>query len=148
MLRSISVSYVFNSGTLNINYPTCTASAVTGEGVSNATVPFGRVSAEDIVNGSTTMQKTFSIELSNCKYVKNLNVTLDSTNIGTTDKTLLSNTLTSSAASGIGVMIEGRRTHSAPATGHCSSPETVLQFINLPIHLIIPTAILEIVPKQ
>ncbi|EDZ3553615.1 fimbrial protein [Salmonella enterica] len=130
-----SVSYVFNSGTLNINYPTCTASAVTGEGVSNATVPFGRVSAEDIVNGSTTMQKTFSIELSNCKYVKNLNVTLDSTNIGTTDKTLLSNTLTSSAASGIGVMIEGEKNPLSTSDWTLLKPRdstSVYKFTNTP----------------
>lgn len=127
------VKYVFSDGTLNINYPTCTASAVTGDGVKNATVPFGNLAAKDIINGIAA--KKFSIQLSNCKYVKNLNVALSSTSVGKSDKTLLSNTLSSSAASGIGVMIEGEKNPLSASDWKLLKPNdstSIYQFTNAP----------------
>ena len=42
------LDYVISRGSITIHYPTCTATAVTGEGVSGSTVPFGGRNAEEL----------------------------------------------------------------------------------------------------
>lgn len=130
---SYSVNYTISPNDLRINYPTCQANAVTGDGVTNSTVPFGEYSAKDIPENNIT--RKFSIKLSNCAYVKELNVTLSSTAVGEQDKTLLGNTLTSSAASGIGVMIEGEKNPNSPADWTLLNPNissSIYSFTNSP----------------
>lgn len=130
---SYSVNYTISPNDLRINYPTCQANAVTGDGVTNSTVPFGEYSAKDIPANNIT--RKFSIKLSNCAYVKELNVTLSSTAVGEQDKTLLGNTLTSSAANGIGVMIEGEENPNSPADWTLLNPNissSIYSFTNSP----------------
>ncbi|CAM4280587.1 hypothetical protein BZK40_16900 [Citrobacter portucalensis] len=101
------LDYVISPGSITIHYPTCTATAVTGEGVSGSTVPFGSRNAEELKGDGVT--KDFSIKLSNCTYIKNVEVKLGSTITGSSDNALLGNTLTSGAASGIGVTVAGEK---------------------------------------
>ncbi|EAB9750842.1 hypothetical protein DTV46_17520 [Salmonella enterica subsp. salamae] len=62
-------------------------------------------------NSALSTELPFQINLADCSYIKNIEVKLASTAIGS-DNTLLSNTLTgSSAASGISVQIQGIQTN-------------------------------------
>ncbi|EAA3660745.1 fimbrial-like adhesin [Salmonella enterica subsp. enterica serovar Stanleyville] len=99
------LDYILNAKPLTVYYPTCTASAVTGDGVSGSTVPFGQHNVNELKGNGIT--KDFSIKLSNCTYIKNVDVKLSSTKTSSTDKSLLSNTL--SGASGIGVTVAGEK---------------------------------------
>lgn len=130
---SYNVYYNISPNQLRINYPTCQASAVTGDGVTNSTVPFGEYNAKDIL--ANTITRKFSIKLSGCAYVKDLNVTLSSAAVGEQDKNLLGNTLTSSAAGGIGVMIEGEKNPNSPADWTLLNPNissSIYSFTNIP----------------
>lgn len=131
---SYSVYYDISPNDLRINYPTCQANAVTGDGVTNSTVPFGEYSAKDIPGNTIT--RKFSIKLSNCSYVKELNVTLSSAEVGEQDTTLLGNTLTGNdAAEGIGVMIEGEKNPNSPADWTLLNPNissSIYSFTNSP----------------
>ncbi|EAP1414800.1 fimbrial-like adhesin [Salmonella enterica] len=131
---SHNVYYDVAPNQLTINYPTCQANAVTGDGVTNSTVPFGEQNAEDI--SANTITRKFSIKLSNCAYVKELNVTLSSATVGGQDNTLLGNTLTGSeAAGGIGVMIEGEKNPNSPADWTLLKPNissSIYSFTNSP----------------
>ncbi|HAV0413842.1 TPA: fimbrial protein [Salmonella enterica] len=130
---SYNLYYDISPNQLTINYPTCQASAVTGDGVTNSTVPFGEYNAKDIP--TKTITRKFSIKLSSCVYVKDLNVTLSSAAVGKKDKTLLGNTLTNSAAGGIGVMIEGEKNPNSPADWTLLNPNissSIYSFTNIP----------------
>ncbi|EJW2001071.1 fimbrial protein [Salmonella enterica] len=107
-----------NSYYMNINitttsfngvWPTCTANTVTGTNVKNNTLDFGSYYPKQIIEGLDAVP--FQINLTNCDYIRNIEVKLTSGSVGA-DPTLLSNTLTgNTAASGIGVQIQGTQNY-------------------------------------
>lgn len=124
------LDYILNAKPLTVYYPTCTASAVTGEGVSGSTVPFGQHNANELKGDGIT--KDFSIKLSNCTYIKNVNVKLSATKTGSTDKSLLGNTL--SGAGGIGVSVAGEKNPLSASDWMTLMPNdstSVYQFTNM-----------------
>ncbi|EBK2700673.1 fimbrial protein [Salmonella enterica] len=102
-----SLDFVINFNPIPIHYPTCGSSTVTGASVSGSTVNLGEHKMEDIAAGLDPQK--FSIKLDNCMYVTDIDVALSSSTVGAANTTLLGNTLTSSAASGVGVLIEGEQ---------------------------------------
>ncbi|EAN4944318.1 hypothetical protein BVD23_02670 [Salmonella enterica] len=93
----------------NAVWPSCGVGTVSGTNVKGSTLDFGTVYEKEITAGLSAVP--FQINLSNCAYIKNIEVKLASTAIGK-DISLLSNTLTgNTAASGIGVQIEGVKTN-------------------------------------
>ncbi|ECJ3938182.1 fimbrial protein [Salmonella enterica] len=106
---SHKIYFDFDTTGFNAVWPSCTASTVSGTNVKGSTLDFGSYSRKEIMDGLGAVP--FQITLTDCSYIKNIEVKLASTAIGT-DNTLLSNTLTgSSAASGIGVQIQGVQTN-------------------------------------
>ena len=94
---------------LNAVWPTCSASTISGPNVKGSTLDFGALYPKAIMAGLSAVP--FQINLTDCTYVKNIEVKLTSTAIGK-DTSLLSNTLTgNTAASGIGVEIQGVQTN-------------------------------------
>ncbi|EMR5618107.1 fimbrial protein [Salmonella enterica] len=90
-------------------WPTCTANTVTGTNVKNNTLDFGSYYPKQIIEGLDAVP--FQINLTNCDYIRNIEVKLTSGSVGA-DPTLLSNTLTgNTAASGIGVQIQGTQNY-------------------------------------
>ncbi|HCC0887285.1 TPA: fimbrial protein [Salmonella enterica] len=106
---SHKIDFNFDTTGFNAVWPSCLANTVSGNNVNGSTLNFGAYSRKEIMDGLGAVP--FQINLTNCSYIKNIEVKLASNSIGT-DNTLLSNTLTdSSAASGIGVQIEGVQTN-------------------------------------
>lgn len=103
------IYFNFDTTGFNAVWPSCTASTVSGTNVKGSTLDFGSYNRKQITEGIEALP--FQINLADCSYIKNIEVKLASTAIGS-DNTLLSNTLTgSSAASGIGVQIQGVQTN-------------------------------------
>lgn len=106
---SHKIYFNFDTTGFNAVWPSCTASTVSGANVKGSTLDFGSYNRKQITEGVEPLP--FQINLADCSYIKNIEVKLASTAIGS-DNTLLSNTLTgSSAASGIGVQIQGVQTN-------------------------------------
>ncbi|EAN4944320.1 hypothetical protein BVD23_02680 [Salmonella enterica] len=104
-----SIDFNFDTTGFNAVWPSCSASTISGTNVKGSTLDFGAFYAKEIIAGLSAVP--FQINLSDCAYVKNIEVKLASTAIGK-DTSLLSNTLTgNTAASGIGVQIEGVKTN-------------------------------------
>ncbi|EJF4694680.1 fimbrial protein [Salmonella enterica] len=103
------IYFNFDTTGFNAVWPSCTASTVSGTNVKGSTLDFGSYNRKQITEGIEALP--FQINLADCSYIKNIEVKLASTAIGS-DNTLLSNTLTgSSAASGISVQIQGIQTN-------------------------------------
>ncbi|EPQ6908901.1 fimbrial protein [Citrobacter freundii] len=103
------IKFSYNTQGFNAVWPTCTASTISGDKVKNSTLNFGSYYPKQIMEGLNA--ETFKINLSNCSYIKNIEVKLTSTATGA-DQSLLTNTLTGgTAASGIGVEIQGMQTN-------------------------------------
>ncbi|ASG89513.1 fimbrial protein [Salmonella enterica subsp. salamae] len=99
------IKFSFDTSGFNAVWPSCTASTISGPNVKGSTLNFGSYYPKQIIDGLDAVP--FQINLSNCSYIKSIEVKLTSTAIGK-DTTLLSNTLTDdTAASGIGVLIQG-----------------------------------------
>lgn len=95
----------FDISAVTVAEPTCTTQPVaSGNSVSGSTVNLGSYSPNDIINGATAVP--FAINLGGCKGLRNINVTLASTNVAT-DATLLGNILTLNHATGVGLEIRG-----------------------------------------
>lgn len=104
-VRSYSLNVTYDISTVTVSEPTCiTQPSASGNSVNGTAVDLGRYSPKDIINGAKTVP--FSINISNCRGLRNINVTLTSTTLGK-DKTLLGNNLLMDAASGVGVAIHG-----------------------------------------
>ncbi|EDX9483257.1 fimbrial protein [Salmonella enterica] len=104
-----AIKFSFDTTGFNAVWPSCSASTVSGTNVKGSTLDFGAFYAKEIIAGLSAVP--FQINLSDCAYVKNIEVKLASTAIGK-DTSLLSNTLTgNTAASGIGVEIQGVQTN-------------------------------------
>ncbi|HCL5343745.1 TPA: fimbrial protein [Salmonella enterica] len=108
-LSNYKMKFNFPAIGLNAVWPTCSASTISGPNVKGSTLDFGAFYAKEIIAGLSAVP--FQINLSDCAYIKNIEVKLTSTAIGK-DTSLLSNTLTgNTAVSGIGVQIEGVQTN-------------------------------------
>lgn len=101
-----SIYFTLDLTGFNMTWPTCAANSVTSNGKKGYTVDLGSYYPNAIINNQTKTVP-FAINLMSCTYVNNIEIKLDSTNIGTQDKTLLSNGATDTPASGVGVRIEG-----------------------------------------
>ncbi|SQI42958.1 putative fimbrial-like adhesin protein [Leminorella richardii] len=103
---SKQVKFNITGNPMVVTFPTCTARSISGSSVTGTTVALGEHKASDIRNGLAAVP--FSLNLEGCSYVKNVQVKLVSSSVGTGDTTLLTNTKTGAdAAKGVGVMIEG-----------------------------------------
>ncbi|EEJ9247877.1 fimbrial-like adhesin [Salmonella enterica subsp. enterica serovar Muenchen] len=131
-----SLDFAINFSPIPIHYPTCSSSTVTGTSVSGSTVDLGKHPMEDIAAG--LQPQNFSIRLDGCIYVADIDVALSSSNTGAKDTTLLSNTLTSSAAGGVGVLIEGEQNPRSPEAWMTLKPNdstSVYKFTSSPINV-------------
>lgn len=103
----------FDLQNIKLTNPTCFTAAVTGTSVSGSTVKMGEYSSQQIKNGASPVP--FDISLQNCVRVRNIETKLVTGKVGTENKQLLGNTLTgSTAAKGVGVLIEGLVTSKNP----------------------------------
>lgn len=99
----------FSLASVTITNPTCFTTVLGGNSVVNGNeVQLGSYSPQSIKDGVADVP--FTIELQNCIRVTNIQVKLK-TNNSAKDATLLGNTLTgNTAASGVGVLIQGEQT--------------------------------------
>ena len=104
-IKSYYINVTFDISAVTVAEPTCTTQPVaSGNSMSGSTVNLGSYSPNDIINGATAVP--FAINLGGCKGLRNINVTLASTNVAT-DATLLGNILTLNHATGVGLEIRG-----------------------------------------
>ncbi len=101
-----SIKYILNLSGFNMTWPTCAANSVTSKGKTGYTVDLGSYYPQAILKDQTETVP-FTINLKSCRYVSNIEVKLNSNNVGTQDKTLLGNGATETPASGVGVQIKG-----------------------------------------
>lgn len=101
-----SIKYILNLSGFNMAWPTCAANSVTSKGKTGYTIDLGSYYPQAILKDQTETVP-FTINLKSCSYVSNIEVKLNSTNVGTQDKTLLGNGATETPASGVGVQIKG-----------------------------------------
>lgn len=131
---SKSLDWTINFSPIPIRYPACSAAIkVTGNNVSGTTVNLGEHSPEDIEAGLAPQK--FTIELDECTYVRDIAVTMSSSNIGSQDVSLLGNSLNSNAAGGVGVLIEGEQNPLSPLEWMTLKPNdstSVYKFTNVP----------------
>ncbi|EEW3217094.1 fimbrial-like adhesin, partial [Escherichia coli] len=107
----IYVNFTLNN--VKLTLPTCFTSILTGPSVSGSTVRMGEYSSGTIKNGASPVP--FDISLQNCIRVRNIETKLVTGKVGTQNTQLLGNTLTgSTAAKGVGVLIEGLATSKNP----------------------------------
>ena len=103
----------FTLNNVKLTLPTCFTSILTGSSVNGSTVRMGEYSSGTIKNGASPVP--FDISLQNCIRVRNIETKLVTGKVGTENKQLLGNTLTgSTAAKGVGVLIEGLATSKNP----------------------------------
>lgn len=107
-----SIKFILNLSGFNMAWPTCAANSVTSNGKTGYTVDLGTYYPKQISNNQT-QTVPFTINLKSCTYVTNIEVKLDSTNIGANDKTLLTNSATEDPAKGVGVQIKGLKNDSS-----------------------------------
>ena len=107
-----SIKFILNLSGFNMAWPTCAANSVTSNGKTGYTVDLGTYYPKQISNNQT-QTVLFTINLKSCTYVTNIEVKLDSTNIGANDKTLLTNSATEDPAKGVGVQIKGLKNDSS-----------------------------------
>ncbi|MDU2938661.1 MAG: fimbrial protein [Enterobacteriaceae bacterium] len=107
-----SIKFILNLSGFNMAWPTCAANSVTSNGKTGYTVDLGSYYPKQISNNQT-QTVPFTINLKSCTYVTNIEVKLDSTNIGANDKTLLTNSATEDPAKGVGVQIKGLKNDSS-----------------------------------
>ncbi|PGF70368.1 fimbrial protein [Escherichia coli] len=107
----IYVNFTLNN--VKLTLPTCFTSILTGPSVNGSTVRMGEYSSGTIKNGASPVP--FDISLQNCIRVRNIETKLVTGKVGTQNTQLLGNTLTgSTAAKGVGVLIEGLATSKNP----------------------------------
>ncbi|RZN53642.1 fimbrial-like adhesin [Escherichia sp. E10V10] len=107
----IYVNFTLNN--VKLTLPTCFISMLTGPSVNGSTVRMGEYSSGAIKNGASPVP--FDISLQNCIRVRNIETKLVTGKVGTENTLLLGNTLTgSTAAKGVGVLIEGLATSKNP----------------------------------
>ncbi|EMQ2208956.1 fimbrial-like adhesin [Escherichia coli] len=103
----------FTLNNVKLTLPTCFTSILTGSSVNGSTVRMGEYSSGTIKNGASPVP--FDISLQNCIRVRNIETKLVTGKVGTENTQLLGNTLTgSTAAKGVGVLIEGLATSKNP----------------------------------
>jgi P pilus assembly protein, pilin FimA len=104
-IASHYLNITFDISGVQISEPTCSAQPVaSGSSVKGDTIDLGRYSPNDIIQGANAVP--FAIQLSGCRGLRNINVTLTSTALAT-DRTLLGNILSSDKATGVGLEISG-----------------------------------------
>jgi len=104
-IASHYLNITFDISGVQISEPTCSAQPVaSGSSVKGDTIDLGRYSPNDIIQGTNAVP--FAIQLSGCRGLRNINVTLTSTALAT-DRTLLGNILSSDKATGVGLEISG-----------------------------------------
>lgn len=108
-IATTAIYIKFSLASVTITNPTCFTSVLGGSSVVNGNeVQLGNYNPQSIKDGAADVP--FTIELQNCIRVTNIEVKLKTNNSGQ-DTTLLGNTLTgNSAASGVGVQIQGEQT--------------------------------------
>src|SRR5699024_12413043 len=107
----IYVNFTLNN--VKLTLPTCFTSILNGTSVNGSTVRMGEYSSGTIKNGASPVP--FDISLQNCIHVRNIETKLVTGKVGTQKTQMLSNTLTgSTAAKGVGVLIEGLATSKNP----------------------------------
>lgn len=108
-IATTSMFIKFSLASVSITNPTCFTTVLGGTSVVNGNeVQLGSYSPQSIKDGVADVP--FTIELQNCIRVKNIEVKLKTTTLGQ-NIALLGNTLTgNTAASGVGVQIQGEQT--------------------------------------
>lgn len=101
-----SLDFKLDKSGFSMVWPTCSANTISSNGKTVSAVDLGTYYPKQIINKQTTTVP-FEINMSGCTYVKGIEVTLNSNNIGAHDKTLLTNKETEDAATGVGVQVKG-----------------------------------------
>ncbi|HBH5320773.1 TPA: fimbrial protein [Escherichia coli] len=105
-LNSRTIFQTFNMGNVTLTSPTCLSAVLTGSSVSQGdTVGLGEYSPKEVIDGVNGVP--FSITLKGCYRVTNIEVKL-TTGAPALSASLLGNSLTANAASGVGVEIKGK----------------------------------------
>lgn len=104
-LNTHTIFQTFNMGNVTLTSPTCSSAILSGSSVSNGdTVGLGEYSSQEVIDGLNGVP--FSIVLKGCYRVTNIDVKL-TTGAPAVSTSLLGNSLTTDAASGVGVEIKG-----------------------------------------
>lgn len=104
-LNTHTIFQTFNMGNVTLTSPTCTSAILSGSSVSKGdTVGLGEYSSKEVIDGVNGVP--FSIVLKGCYRVTNIEVKL-TTGAPAVSTSLLGNSLTTDAASGVGVEIKG-----------------------------------------
>lgn len=101
-----AINFIIEKSGFKMVWPTCSANTISSDGKTVSAVDLGTYYPKQIINKETTAVP-FEINMSGCTYVKGIEVTLNSNNIGAHDKTLLTNKETEDAATGVGVQVKG-----------------------------------------
>lgn len=113
-IASHAILVTYDIGQIKISEPTCSVAPVaSGASVKNNVVDMGRYSPRDILSGATPVP--FAIQLTGCRGLNNINVTLTSSSVAK-DRSLLANALVNDRAYGVGVQISGAANNYSPQT--------------------------------
>lgn len=105
-LFSKTIYQTFNLANVTLSSPTCTAAVLSGSSVTGGdTVGLGEYSSKEVIDGVDGIP--FAIELQNCYRVSNVEVKMTTNTPAISAASLLGNTLTANAASGVGVEVKG-----------------------------------------
>lgn len=100
-----TIYQTFNMGNVTLTSPTCSSAILSGSSVSKGdTAGLGEYSSKEVIDGLNGVP--FSIVLKGCYRVTNIDVKL-TTGAPAVSTSLLGNSLTTNAASGVGVEIKG-----------------------------------------